>query len=133
MKFIKKYFNTAPFVLPILGLFLWAMLLLEIANYWLDGVCYGLSYMLIPLWAMVYVIFWTACVYLKKWGMIGFVATTAISWLITLIFSESDFSKNTFSLWQTPIPINIVFSMVLLVFFKKFKFSADVLQEIDKK
>lgn len=129
MNFIKKYFTTAPFILPVAGLFLFLMTFFEILNFWTDGVMYGTGYMLRPLLAIIYTVCWTGAVYLKKWGMYGFVAVTAVSWAGALLFAGNDISRDTLTLWQQPIPLNIIFSVLLLVFFKKFHINNNILSD----
>lgn len=130
MNVIKKYFNTAPFLLPIIGLFLLALTAIEVKNFWMDGVAYSGSYMLIPAWALLYTAFWMGTVYLRKWGLYGFVGMTALSWLITLAAPENEYVVHVLSLWQTPIPLNIILSMLLLLFFKKFRVAPEVIDKI---
>lgn len=129
MNFIKRYFTSAPFVLPVAGLFLLFMSLFEILSFWTDGIMYGTAYMLRPLWALLYTTFWLGAVYLKKWGMYGFVVMTALSWSGAMLFSGNDISRHTLTLWQSPIPLNILLSVILLVFFKKFHINNNILSD----
>lgn len=120
MKLLLRYFNTAPVLLPLLGVFLIFLAAVEINNFWLDGAVYASAYMFRPILAIVYLVFWMAACFLRKWGMFGFIGTTVISWLITFFYSDTAYASHLFSLWLSPIPLNFLLASLLLLFYKKF-------------
>lgn len=118
---IQKYLPKGPGILSLLALFLIFLTLVEINNFWLDGVQYGTGYMLRPALGLAYTFCWISACYLKKWGMLTFVGLSAICYALSVFIPEATWSKQLLSLWQEIIPLTLILSMLLMLFFKKFK------------
>lgn len=114
-----KNASTFQIISYILALFLLVLSIVEVSNFWLSGAAFDASYILRPAVALLYTVFWFYGIRKQKWGMIGFVALTVISWLALLFAKDNAFNINTLSIFRDIIPINIILSILLLLFFKK--------------
>lgn len=113
-----KNFSAFKIVLIAISIFLMLITFNEFYQFWFDDIVYAAPYMYRPLWSLFYLLFWIQIIAGKKWGMYGFVAMTAISWGAHFAFPNNDYVLNTLSVFQETIPLNIILSIIILLYFK---------------
>lgn len=119
MNAIYNFFKTAPIIFPLLGLFLMILTIYEISLFWFGGSVPGI-YLWRPVIMLAYTAAWVGATYLKKWGAISFVAVSLVVMLFGYIGDPA--TKNSLGdLLFRPIPINLLMSMLIFLFFKRFK------------
>lgn len=119
MNAIYNFFKSAPIIFPLLALFLMVLTIYEISLFWFGGSVPAL-YLWRPVIMLAYTATWVGASYLKKWGAIGFVIVSLIVMLIGYLGDDS--LKNSLGdLLFRPIPINLLMSMLIFLFFKRFK------------
>jgi hypothetical protein len=119
MKALKKFFLTAPIIFPLLGVFLLGLTVYEISLFW-NGIQSNALFYYRPLIYIIYTIMWIGICYFKKWGAIGFVLTT-IAVISTYYFAVDPGTKSILGeILFKPLPLNILMSMLVLFFYKKY-------------
>lgn len=119
MNAIYNFFKSAPIIFPLLALFLMVLTIYEISLFWFGGSVPAI-YLWRPVIMLAYSATWVGASYLKKWGAIGFVIVSLTVMLIGYLGDES--LKNSLGdLLFRPIPINLLMSMLIFLFFKRFK------------
>jgi len=117
---IARYFTVMPIFFPLIGLFLLAMTLFEAWSFLGDD-SVGRIYWLRPAVMLLYFIFWSTICLGKKWGGIAFIALTIANVAFQLFGPDIVLKHAIGDLLFVPLPVNLVFSFLLLFFFRKLK------------
>lgn len=120
MKNIILYFQKAPIIFPLLGIFLVFLTGYEISIFWIQADNPTL-FNLRPLVFSLYSIAWIACCYLKKWGAISFIAITSSCLGIYHLSNNDQWQNIIGEILYKPLPLNVLMCMLVLLFYKKFK------------
>jgi len=119
--YIARFFTTGPIVFPLLALFLLVLSAYEIHLFWLDGKMYATPYMLRPLFMLAYTVSMFGVSFMRKWAVYAFIGVTVLSVSILLLAGNESNYQNLGELLYKPLPINLLISVLILFFFKKFK------------
>jgi len=119
--YILPFFKTGPIIFPLLALFLLVLSVYEMGLFWFDGRTYAISFMLRPLFMLLYTISMFSVSFMKKWGLYAFVGITCVNVLILLFYPNESVQQNLGELLYKPLPLNLLISVIILFFFKKFK------------
>jgi hypothetical protein len=115
-----RYFTVMPIFFPLIGLFLLGLSLFECWNYLADDSVFAL-YRFRPVVMLLYFVFWAAACMGRKWGALAFIVLTILN-VAFYLFGPDILLKRAFGdLLFVPIPVNLVFSFLLLFYFRKFK------------
>lgn len=115
-----RYFTVMPIFFPLIGLFLLGLSLFECWNYLADDTVFAL-YRFRPAVMLLYFVFWAAACLGRKWGALAFIVLTILN-VAFYLFGPNILLKRAFGdLLFVPIPVNLVFSFLLLFYFRKFK------------
>lgn len=114
-----RYFKNMPIIFPLTGLFLLAMFLFETWS-WIgeDGV--SALYKLRPVVLLAYFVFWSAACLKKKWGAMAFLILTILNVSFYFFAPDMMLKRAIGDILFKPLPINLLFSFLLLFFFRKF-------------
>jgi hypothetical protein len=115
-----RYFTVMPIFFPLIGLFLLGLSLFESWNYLADDSVFAL-YRFRPVVMLLYFVFWAAACLGRKWGALAFIILTILN-VALYLFGPNILLKRAFGdLLFVPIPVNLVFSFLLLFYLRKFK------------
>ena len=117
---VVRYFTLMPIFFPLIGLFLLGLTLMEAFNYIGDDSISRL-YWLRPVVLLLYFLTWAGACLARKVPAIGFVALTIINVAAYLFGPDVLLKRALGDLLFVPIPVNLLFSFLLLFFFRKMK------------
>lgn len=116
--FWVQYFTRMPIVFPLVGLFLLAMAAFEAWNYLGDNEVSSI-YWLRPVIMLLYFLFWAgACFGSKKAGL-AFLVLTIANVAFYLFGPDSVPKRALGDILFIPLPVNILFSFLLLFYFRR--------------
>lgn len=117
---LTRYFTELPIFFPLIGLFLLAMTLFEGMSFLGDS-SVGHEYWFRPAVMLLYFIFWSVACLGRKWGAIAFIVLTILNVAFQLFGPEMVWKHALGDLLFLPIPVNLLFSFLLLFYFRKLK------------
>jgi hypothetical protein len=116
----QQYFSNMPIVFPLVGLFLLGLTLFEAWNYLGDHEV-SLVYWLRPVVLLFYFLFWAGtCLGFKKAGL-AFLVLTIVNVAFQLFGPDTLLKRALGDILFLPLPVNILFSFLLLFYFRKLK------------
>jgi hypothetical protein len=116
--FLLQYFTRMPIVFPLVGLFLLGMAGFEAWNYLGDDEVSRI-YWLRPAVLFLYFLFWSgACFRLKKPGL-AFLVLTMVNVAFHLFGPDILLKRALGDILFIPLPVNILFSFLLLFYFRR--------------
>lgn len=117
---VKRYFTKMPIFFPLIGLFLLVMAGMEFWNYASDG-GYLLIYWLRPVLFLIYALLWVPICFAKKWAALSFLILSILGMSFFLFGPSSSLKGAIGDVYIMPIPANILFSFLVLFFYRKLK------------
>lgn len=117
---LVRYFTEMPIFFPLIGLFLLAMTIFEGWSFIGDD-SVSRIYWFRPVIMFLYFIFWTGTCLARKWGALGFIVLTVVNVSFHLFGPDIIMKRALGDLLFIPIPVNLLFSFLLLFFFRRFK------------
>ncbi|KAA5536526.1 hypothetical protein F0919_02335 [Taibaiella lutea] len=117
---LKRYFKQMPVFFPLIGLFLLVMAGIEFWNYAGDG-GYLPVYWLRPILFLVYALLWIPICFGKKWAALGFLILSILGMAFFLFGPDITLKHAIGDVYIMPIPANILFSFLILFFYRKLK------------
>jgi hypothetical protein len=117
---LVRYFTEMPIFFPLIGLFLLAITIFEGWSFIGDD-SVSRIYWFRPAVMFLYFIFWSATCLARKWGAIAFIVLTILNVSFHLFGPDMVAKRALGDLMFLPIPVNLLFSFLLLFFFRKFK------------
>lgn len=117
---IVQYFTRMPVVFPLVGLFLLVLAGAEAWNYYGDGEV-SFLYRLRPAVLLLYFLFWAGVCFERKKAGLAFLCLTILNVAFYLFGPESVMKHALGDLLFIPLPVNILFSFLLLFYFRKLK------------
>lgn len=132
---VSLFFTKAPILFPLIGLF-HIGLLLYLSFLWVDTAVAPI-YWVRPLIMGLYMVFWIGACYLKKKMANGYLILTIIMVVFYYFFPSDSNHLDSEGFWNTlyhaavrghrifgdillePLPVNILFSFVLLLYYRK--------------
>ena len=117
---LARFFSRLPIFFPLIALFHIGLTIYE-AYYWVGDDSVSRLYWLRPAVLLLYVIFWCGACLLKKWAGIGYVILTVVNVAFHLFGPDIMLKRALGDLLFVPIPANLLFSFLLLFYFKRMK------------
>jgi hypothetical protein len=117
---LARYFTDMPIFFPLIGLFLLGLTAFEAWSFLGDD-SVSRMYWLRPGIMLLYFIFWAAVCLARKWGALAFIGLTIVNVAFHLFGPDMMLKRAVGDLLFLPIPINLVFSFLILFFFRKLK------------
>ena len=117
---LKRYFTQMPIFFPLIGLFILALAIAEFWSYGTDS-NYGAIYWLRPILFLLYAIFWIFICFGKRWAAICFLILSMAGMAFNLFGPDMVLKHAIGDVLIYPIPINILFSFLLLFYFRRLK------------
>lgn len=116
----KRYFKAMPVIFPLVGLFLLGLAVVQAVTF-LGDESVGRIYWLRPVLALLYFLFWAgACLQRKAFAM-AFLVLTILNVAFHLFGPDSVAKHALGDMLFLPIPVNIVFSFLLLFYFRRMR------------
>jgi len=117
---VKRYFRTMPLLFPLVGLFLAAMAAIEFGSYISD---HGFApvYWSRPILYGLYFFFWLFVCFARKWAALGFLLLTIAGMAWFLFGPDMQFKHATGDVLIMPIPVNVLFSFLLLFYYRRMR------------
>lgn len=117
---VKRYFKQMPVFFPLVGLFLLVMAGMEFWNYASDG-GYLLIYWSRPVLFLVYALLWIPICFAKKWAALSFLILSILGMAFFLFGPDITLKHAIGDVYILPVPANILFSFLVLFFYRKLK------------
>lgn len=115
-----RYFKTMPIFFPLIGLFLLGLTGFEAWNYIGDHEV-GYIYWLRPVVLLVYFLCWAGACLARKIPAIAFTVLTIVNVAFYLFGPDIMLKRALGDLLFVPIPVNLLFSFLLLFYFRKMR------------
>ncbi len=115
---LVRFFRSMPIFFPLIALFHLGQTAFESYNYLGD---YSVStvYWLRPLVLLLYTVLWIATCFRQRWGGIAYIALTIANVVLYLFGPDIVIKRAIGDLLFVPIPVNLLFSFLLLFYFRK--------------
>jgi hypothetical protein len=117
---LKRYFTKMPVFFPLIGLFLLAITANEFWSYATDS-DFGFIYWLRPLLFLVYALLWIPICFAQKWAALGFLVVSILGMALNLFGPDIQLKHAIGDVLIKPIPINVLFSFLVLFYFRRLK------------
>lgn len=127
-EFINKFFFKPPVIFPLVALFL---IFLTINEFSIISIGYDDTLAKIrPYIMLLYTVFWIAATFFKRWGAMGFFLLSILGssiyffmpmTILQYIFGDILMLKYGTEAGIIPIPFNLIFSFILIYFYKLMK------------
>ncbi len=116
--FLYNFFRRPAVFFPLIALFHLGLTISEGLNYIGNDEVYR-TYWLIPVVLLLYTVFWSGATLYKKWGAIGYVILTVANVSLHFFGPPGIFKQALGDILFLPVPVNLVFSFLLLFYFRK--------------
>jgi hypothetical protein len=117
---IVRYFTQMPIFFPLIGLFMLGLALSECWSYATDH-DYGAIYWFRPVLFFIYFLIWVPICYAKKWAGFTFLILSILGMSFDMFGPDIMLKHAIGDVLIKPIPINILFSFLLLFYFRRMK------------
>jgi hypothetical protein len=116
---IVRYFKAMPIIFPLITFFLIGQGIFEAFNYWGEEVGNNWYHGRAIVW-FLYALFWIAVCFRQKWGAFAFIVLTILNVALHLFVPDHFMFKRALGdLLFIPLPINILFSFLILFYFRR--------------
>jgi len=117
---LVQFFTRLPIFFPLIALFHIVLTGYE-AVFWIGDDSVSQLYWLRPVVMLCYTVFWCAACMAQKWGGIAYVVLTVANVAFHLFGPDIILKRALGDILFVPIPVSLLFSFVLLFYFKKMK------------
>ncbi len=115
---MARFFKAMPVFFPLIALFHLGQTIFETFNY-IGDESVAKAYWLRPLVLLLYSVFWIATCFRQRWGGIAYIALTICNVVFYLFGPDILLKRAIGDILFVPIPVNLLFSFLLLFFFRK--------------
>lgn len=120
-KFLIRFFKRPPIVFPLLALFLLALTIYEMINWWGDYNNVESIFLWRPVILIAYTVCWFGATFLKRWGAVAFILLTIANFSFFLFGKDNTLHTALGDILfpQQTVPLHLFMCVLLLLYFKR--------------